>query len=977
MSHLTNSLKSAERSKRLRQGFGKALSSLKFLVIGFILLLSLDVIFHLYPEQRIQGLIIFALLFSAWGIYLFYRSFIASQAIKKTALELELKDPKLGSSLINSIELQQQIDEQKVQGLSKELAETAIKEYNQKWSNSQLKEVINPGQLARQFRLAVLSLAIIGVCLIPIRHILGLELLRFFDPHGDHPAFSLTQLEVNIPSDDFHKVIYGDDININAMAAGHQPKELYLSFYPLGQAELKKTLPMFNRGELGFSQKIENVQSELELFVHTKDLRSVSKKRLTGIILTPEVTSAFTTVTPPAYTGHKSRTFPFKWNNLTVLKGSQVSFSLHSNRPLSSGSIELINAENKTSIELTKNAEKEVTGAFVAESNQRLRFIVKDVNQLESKQLLKGNISIRQDLPPTVQFLSLENHSYVTQDFSLRIHLQANDDFGIEEMRLHRALNGVYGPPLVLKPENKYEVSFSDVREVPIAELGVQPGDVISLFADTLDNSPEGQSAVTPTIHLQVISVEEYNDYLREEESVVAIQEKYYEIAEQMEELAQEQEKINKAVEELQEKMANEDKPMTEEAQREKINKLIKKQNELNHKIEQLAEKMDSMGRDDPLYDIEKEFTAELKERAEELRDSLDENQKAMEELSDANSDTSSKESKLDALEAFQEDGQRQEKTIRENQEEYSDRVLQTLTDLELMNNLIGDFSDFKKAYEFQVKIVQRLEVFNINRDLSRSDELLLKRIAAEEKLIADLMKELPDRLRADADDAEIQFPKAAASARALADDIESYRLKQLADNAVNSMLLPQGPESYQMAKRLKEEMWEVIQNTKGRSMPGMNGEPNPYMEEEFDRYLSLLMEMDPENTFAQMCKGTGKGFGFGRGRGRGRGRGGIGSSRSGGGPADGYSQPRIGLLGNERLGGKDKNKDNPGGKGQRGGEGKNAGNLVVVQGDEKSIAHSKDSIKTQAGASSSQALINDYEELIEAYFEKLSEDDQ
>ena len=52
------------------------------------------------------------------------------------------------------------------------------------------------------------------------------------------------------------------------------------------------------------------------------------------------------------------------------------------------------------------------------------------------------------------------------------MHIQADDDFGIKEMRLHRALNGIYGPPLVFNPEEKFETKFSQINKVAIVDFG-------------------------------------------------------------------------------------------------------------------------------------------------------------------------------------------------------------------------------------------------------------------------------------------------------------------------------------------------------------------------------------------------------------------------------------------------------------------------------------------------------------------------
>ena len=142
--------------------------------------------------------------------------------------------------------------------------------------------------------------------------------------------------------------------------------------------------------------------------------------------------------------------------------------------------------------------------------------------------------------------------------------------------------------------------------------LGVYPGDIISLFADTTDNSPLGQSATSRTIHLQVISVDDYNNFLRREASVEAIQQKYYDIAERMHDLGEEQEKLNQEMTELKKKMNDKKNPLSDAEQRAALNKIIKKQNEINHKTKQLVKDMKKMEREKPLYDIEKEFAEEF-----------------------------------------------------------------------------------------------------------------------------------------------------------------------------------------------------------------------------------------------------------------------------------------------------------------------------------------------------------------------------
>jgi hypothetical protein len=321
------------------------------------------------------------------------------------------------------------------------------------------------------------------------------------------------------------------------------------------------------------------------------------------------------------------------------------------------------------------------------------------------------------------------------------------------------------------------------------------------------------------------------------------------------------------------------------------------------------------------------------------------------------------------ALEGLGEAGEKQEENLNQRKESYDSRVLQTLKDLDLMNELVKDFNRFKALYQMQKQLTEQLQRFDVIRDLSKADELALKKLAATEKIVEEQLRELVKDLRFHAEDAELQFPQAARSAADLADLIENGRLEQLASQGVNSMLIPQGPESYQLADRLKQEMERIFRESGNNQSLG---EPNPYMKNEFDQYLSLMMGMSPGETFEQMCRS--RKFGkFGKGQ-KGKGMSGVGGAGNGN-TEDGYNQgPQIGLLGNEELGQPENPKEGSGdGKDMRSDNGANAVEVVSVDGDKD--LQKNNSIKSRGDAVSTDGLINNYENLIDAYFEKITEE--
>ncbi|MCM8533672.1 MAG: hypothetical protein NE330_21085 [Lentisphaeraceae bacterium] len=963
MKNLENLLKEANRKKQIHKASSLFFISLKYLFIAFILLLSADIIWHLDSQQRINGLYGFvAILVLTLGA-LFSKAFLTKRSLKATAREIEDSEKSFGSKLINTLDLSEQISSGKLEGKQVTFAQKAIEQYTADVPKNSFIEAINPKTLFREIKRSFIALTFICLLLIPVKHIVELELLRFLDPHGDHPAFSLTTLTISTPGDDTHKVIYGKSIVINVSVSGHQPDEVFISYYPKDNAEEVNTLPMFNKGEAGFTQQIDNIKNEIVLVAHTANKRSVSKKRNIGLILTPQILDATVTITPPAYTKRDKVSKPYNFKNVTALKGSKIEFTLESNRPLKEGTIEKVSSDKEEKVQLETLAESSVKGGFQVEENSRIRFSVIDIAGNEYHEFLKGSVTATYDRAPTVSIISPEKDSFVTEDFLLKVKVSASDDYGIKELRLHRALNGFYGPPLTFIPEDDTLQSYTEIVEVDIPTVGVVAGDIISIYADTVDNSPKGQAAITPVLHLKVVSVKQYNEYLREQAAVDEIIGKYEAIQDRMHDLGNEQKKLNEEMEKLKEKLKD---PKTAKSAEKKLASLIQKQNQLNSQIKKLAEDMEKFGREDPLYDIEKSFSEKMKELAKELNESVEENKDELEKFSKALDQSKGQADQLvSALETLNEAGRKQKDKLNKQEEEYTDRVLKTILDLSLMDALVKDFNRFKYLYQYQVKLADKVKRFNVIRDLSRADELTLKKLAAEEKMISEELQQLIEDLRYHAEDAEFQFPKASKSALDLADKIEKHRLIPLADKAVNSMLIPDGPESYQLVTKLKDEMKKFFEDPNMSEMPH---ESNPYMKNEFDDYLSLMTGMQPGDTFQQMsqCKKLGMGQ-FGRGR---NGRGGF--STGGDGSRDGYnSGPQIGLLGNEQLGNKEeKNKPGDGGNTRAHSEGSD-NEVVAIKQDKKSSAIN--STKNEGDAVSAENLINGYENLIDAYFEKIT----
>ena len=168
-------------------------------------------------------------------------------------------------------------------------------------------------------------------------------------------------------------------------------------------------------------------------------------------------------------------------------------------------------------------------------------------------------MTVTHDLPPEVRIAEPEQDAFVAMDFKLQAQIDASDDYGLRrsaaasraERRLFRAENCDLRPTAVRDSHETVDFDF--------AGLGVEPGDVISLFAEAVDNAPQPHLARSQTVRLQVISVEDYNDFLREQTDIEDAEAKYAALNDDLQELIEEQQKLGDAAQKLAGQLAKAD----------------------------------------------------------------------------------------------------------------------------------------------------------------------------------------------------------------------------------------------------------------------------------------------------------------------------------------------------------------------------------------------------------------------------------
>ncbi len=926
-------------------------------ICGFVLAaFVLDVLLHLAAGSRVALLIGFGLLVTgvlgagAWVAW------VRRNSAEHTARALEDRDRRLGSKLINVLQLRAQCEDESVAPLTRELAAMAISGYVEELSRENLPQVARTDRVrrdAKQMGFGVAGFVAILAVFFPITRA---ELPRFLDPFGDHPPYSFTQLEIVDPRDDTAAVVYGEKVVITAQARGHRPGELFLTFFTTENPAARTTVPMFDKGTHGFSQQIEGIRTNLTIFAHTKNEHAISKQRRVSVILTPKLERAAVKIAPPAYTGLPPEERGLQFKSLKALEGSALTFRIASNRPLAQGHISVANDSGTVQpVTMVATGENEVSGTITAKESAHLKFSIIDRDGFASQETWELALTVTHDLPPEVQITNPNSDSFVAMDFKVEPMIEASDDYGLKTMRIHTARNEVFGEPRTINydkpPLNAREGMVFDLRE-----MDVKSGDRISIFAEAIDNAPEPHLVRSKTVTLTVITTEEYNDFLREQTDMGDIEAKYSKLLNEFHDLVEQQKKLGAESDALKEQLAAAKTDEERAALQQKLDELVAKQQRLNQQLNELAKTMETFVRDEPLYDVEAELKQTLAEKAQEIRDSVKANDEAMQKLAqDAKPPAGKSPSSpsTEKLAAFKQASDEQLEKLGAAEKEAQQEVTQTLADMNLMHEIVKDMNRFKELYEAQQELAQQARAYDRTTPLTREDQLALKDLAALQKEIGDQLDAVEQKLWEDGQAAKEKFPKAGKSAQDLAQKMGDLRLPAMAGKATTAMLEGNGGQGAQLAENLRGEMEKLFSQC---DKPGEMGD-------ELDQYLTMQRSMKPGNNFKQMMQTKKFGSGNKPGMGSGKGLGGR----------DGYAVmtgPNANVLGGEtRI--SESEKSAQGGPNRS--KAKPDANAPEAAVDKQDVVNGVQPVNRESSAVQGEAGIEQYSEIVDKYFKAIT----
>ncbi len=914
-SSIIQALGSAAKVFASQKAYLRLLRSIKFL-LGAVLAMSLvDLLLHLNAILRAIQLASFLGVIILLLVLAIVKIVWRRPGLEKTARDLEDRDHELGSRLTNVLQLHAQANDPQAAPLTRELAEHAVRESGAQVNPSTLSSLARFPGMRREVKLALAFLGGFLVLVLLLGKPAHRQLARLVDPFGDHPPISFSWLDVTKPVEDGIEVVYGESASVEVKVTGHQLKDVILSVAPSDSSRPPRTLSMAAIDKETFVVLLDDIREPLTIFAHSKNERSRSQRREIAVELVPQLVGADLEIIPPAYTGLPPRKQEFRFAGLQALEGSTLNFMLRSNRPLGAGRLTATLRDENTSQQIVPLTPKDdelyvaLATLVVAESGQ-LSFDFRDVDDRQPYSIPTAALTVSRDLSPAIIIISPGEDSFIVEDHEFEFTVSTSDDYGIRKVRTFLAVNGVTREPVERSFEGVGPRNEIFEQQLSLSQLEVEPGDIITLSAEVIDNCPTPHLSRTEVRRLEVISTEQYNEYLRKLTDVAEISGKYEDLLNRFEELVKEQIALAE----------NGASPEEQES--------------LNQRLEQIAKEMEDFGRDEPVYDFEKDLQQKLDDMANEIQQSVVQNREDV---------------KAGKKEAAQEHADR----LDQQQQKGEEQVREPLEDLAALHELIKDFNEFQALHESQKELVEQTRRFEEMKELNVQDRMSLQQLAPRQRDIASALENLEEKLEHHAELAEEKFPKAAQSARDLADAIDQGSFAGLGRQSSQSMVSADGQSSHQRASNLEEEMAKLIGQCKGGT--------GQCESEGFDRYLSVPGN-NPGNSFSQMMQSL-KFTPFGS-------SGGSGSGMSGSMATGGQPGQSPALMGGESMMPGAIAGRMAGGKGLGTGPG-TGGPIAKVDRNSGSDEPFTSTRKTETPES--QAILREYEDLTEAYFRTLT----
>lgn len=594
------------------------------------------------------------------------------------------------------------------------------------------------------------------------------QVQRFLYPTSDIPPYTGIDIKLELEKS---SILYGQDAIVRAKVQSGRVQRMTLVVQPAEGKE--QTIPMLAESETAWQSLLSRVTEPLTVYARSGSSRS--RKHQLDVQMTPQITASKVTITPPEYTKTSPYRGPIPEQGIRGLVGTQVEWSVSSNRPLQVGKLAIRYRNGiQESFDLTpindtssssSDEQNLVGGKIELSQSGQFELLVVDRDGIESQDRLSGSITITQDQRPIVRIVQPQPMSIATPDVVLPVSVIAEDDYGVSSLSLYRSLNGSPASPsnAVLGSTTRVQHSWN----LPLADFGLEPGDEIQLFARTEDNDPAGaKGAESPVTTIRIISVEAFQEMMVQQRGAESIQAKYQMARRYMDQLTSALREADEAAEKLKDAIESP----------EAAANLQKKMEEAQQAASQAAAEIAKLSEQAMPIDVDEQLAETLKEMSQQAAEM-------------ANQIEQMKENAKPALE--EQDQQKLKDMIEKSsglQKELTDEAIDPLGTMQKMLPLVVDQQRFVQLVEQQKDLAQRM---NGLQNADANDRATQRRVAELESEQEQLKQQL-EQLLGDIEDHALHLPE----------DADMEKLRETALQFVDSVRDSQASDAMAQAQK-------------------------------------------------------------------------------------------------------------------------------------------------------------------------------
>ena len=627
---------------------------LKLLSILAITLTVVLLIFQLPLNPILHSLLLVVCI--GFGVYITLRVLIIPLTRKltyaKVAAFLETFYPSIENRILSSIQLRPTLDDNRL-GYAPEFIEQLI---------LQTQNDIDQIKSARIFqtelrRIRMNSLfAIFGFAL--------LILANFMLPSSLN-GFTRTIESIPIkPSDGFAarienvspgniQIKRGEDITVTAKVSGHldAPVAIYFQLIEIGETKSSKDneikgnvvdedtqLPhdadpdrwqsiQMNRNanEALYSATIKQIDRSMQYYVSTKDVMSTHFQ--ITVSEEPIVKTFQLELTYPAYTQLPSQQLDTNVGDVEVLYGTEITFTGVSNKPLSEAYLIFQDSDPvNINVDFSTLEGTNMKGSFIAKQASTYHIHIQDEHGMSNKVPLKYTLNVFKDEAPQVDIIEPGKDLVLDTDLIVRLKVDATDDYGLQNVQLvYRIQKDDFNPiKTTLKnvPKNTSPPLTTQFLTYAwdIAPIRLFPGETLSYYVQATDtddvSGPNIGKSRTFTLRFPTLD-ELYEDIAAEQETE----------QQSLDELYDEQAEATSAVENILEKIRKfKDLSLTDEKL---LKQVVESQQQIKEKANDLIDSMQQTATDMEKNELfEPETIQKYQELQELMKEALTEEQR-------------------------------------------------------------------------------------------------------------------------------------------------------------------------------------------------------------------------------------------------------------------------------------------------------------------------------------------------------------